>query len=92
MAKEKLEDLSLDKLRKRKKISVVLQWVMIGVVILNIAVLLMNFIRGKQLETYLILSGSPCLFFALYFYVGIKKLMEKFLEERASNFLQFKAG
>ncbi len=74
MAKEKLEDLSLDKLRKTKKISVVLLWVLIGAAILNIAVLLMNFIRGKQLETYLILSGSPCLFFAVYFYLGIKKI------------------
>ncbi len=74
MAKEKLEDLSLDKLRKTKKISVVLLWVLIGAAILNIAVLLMNFIRGKQFETYLILSGSPCLFFAVYFYFGIKKI------------------
>ena len=74
MAKEKLEDLSLDKLRKTKKISVVLLWVLIGVSIVSIIVLLMNFIiRGKQLETYLLISTSPCLFFAVYFYLGIKK-------------------
>ena len=74
MAKEKLEDLSLDKLRKNKKISVVLLWVLIGVSIVSIIVLLMNFIRGKQLETTLLISASPCLFFALYFYLGIKKI------------------
>ncbi len=74
MAKEKLEDISLDKLRKRKKISVVLLWVLIGVSIVSIIVLLVNFIRGKQLETYLLISTSPCLFFALYFYLGIKKI------------------
>ena len=74
MVKEKLEDISLDKLRKNKKISVVLLWVLIGVSIVSIIVLLMNFIRGKQLETYLLISASPCLFFALYFYLGIKKI------------------
>ena len=74
MAKEKLEDLSLDKLRKRKKISVVLLWVLIGVVILNIATLLFIFIKGKQLNYSLLGGASSCLFFALYFYVGIKKI------------------
>jgi flagellar basal body-associated protein FliL len=74
MAKEKLEDMSLDKLRKRKKISVVLLWVMIGVVILNIATLLFIFIKGKQLNYSVLGSTFPCLFFALYFYAGIKKI------------------
>jgi FtsH-binding integral membrane protein len=74
MAKKKLEDLSLDKLRKNKKIGVVLLWVLIGVSIVSIIVLLMNFIREKQLETYLLISASQCLFFALYFYLGIKKI------------------
>ena len=75
MAKLKLEDLSLDKLKKTKKISVVLLWVLIGASIVSIIILLMNFIiRGKQLETYLLISASPCLFFALYFYAGIKKI------------------
>jgi flagellar basal body-associated protein FliL len=74
MAKEKLEDISLDKLRKRKKISVVLLWVMIGVVILNIATLLFIFSKGKQLNYGVLAGTSSCLFFALYFYVGIKKI------------------
>ncbi len=74
MAKEKLEDLSLDKLKKRKKISVVLLWVLIGVVILSIIIMLRDFIGEKQLETTLLISASPCLFFALYFYLGIKKI------------------
>ncbi len=74
MAKEKLEDLSLDKLRKRKKISVVLLWVLIGVAILGIIIMLRDFIGDKQLNTALLISTSPCLFFALYFYLGIKKI------------------
>jgi len=36
MAKKKLEDLSLDKLRKKKKISFVMLCLMIGVAILGI--------------------------------------------------------
>ncbi len=71
MAKEKLEDLSLDKLRKRKNFSVVLLCVLIGVVILSIIILL---IREKQLNATLLISASPCLFFAVYFYLGIKKI------------------
>ncbi len=74
MAKEKLEDISLDKLRKRKKISVVLLWVLIGVSILSIIIMLRDFIGDKQLDTTLLISASPCLFFALYFYLGIKKI------------------
>ena len=74
MAKEKLEDLSLDKLRRNKKISVVLLWVLIVVVILSIIIMIRDFIGGKQLNYALLGSGSPCLFFALYFYFGIKKI------------------
>jgi hypothetical protein len=74
MEKEKLEDLSLDKLRKRKKISVVLLWVLIGVSILSIIILLRDFIGGEQLNYSLLGGASPCLFFALYFYLGIKKI------------------
>ena len=74
MAKEKLEDFSLDKLKKRKKISVVLLWVLIGVVILSIIIMLRDFIGDKQLNIALLGSASPCLFFALYFYAGIKKI------------------
>jgi hypothetical protein len=74
MAKKKLEDLSLDKLRKNKKIGVVLLWVLIGVSIVSIIVLLRGFIGDKQLNTYLLLSASSCLFYALYFYLGIKRI------------------
>jgi hypothetical protein len=74
MEKEKLEDLSLDKLRKRKKISVVLLWVLIGVSILSIIILLRDFIGGEQLNYSLLGGASPCLFFAVYFYLGIKKI------------------
>ncbi len=74
MAKEKLEDLSLDKLRKRKNISVVLLCVLIGVVILSIIILLRDFIGEKQLNYSLLGVTPPNLFFALYFYLGIKKI------------------
>ena len=74
MAEEKLEDLSLDKLRKRKNISVVLLCVLIVSVILSIVILLRDFIGEKQLNYSLLGVASPCLFFALYFYLGIKKI------------------
>ena len=77
MAKEKLEDLSLDKLRKRKKIGVVLLWVLIGAAFLNIIALLVDFIREKQLDTTFLISASSCLVVALLLYLGIKKANEE---------------
>ncbi len=73
MAKEKLEDLSLDKLRKRKKFGVVLLWVLIGVAILNIIILLRDFIGEKQLNYSLLGGAFGCLVCALPIYLGIKK-------------------
>ena len=73
MAKEKLEDLSLDRLRKRKKFGVVLLWVLIGVAILNIIALLVDFIGEKQLDTTLLIVASSCLVCALPIYLGIEK-------------------
>ncbi len=70
MAKEKLEDLSLDKLKKRKKFGVILLCILIGVVILSIIVLL---IGEKQLDTSHLIAVSSCLVCALPIYLGIKK-------------------
>ena len=73
MTKEKLEDLSLDKLRKRKKITFVMLCLMIGVAIVCIYSLV-NFIGEKQLD-YGVLSGLfVCLFFSIFFYKGIKEI------------------
>jgi len=83
MAEQKLEDLSLDRLRKRKKISVVLLWVLIGVAILSIIIMLRDFIGGKQLNYSLLGTGTPCLFFALYFYFGIKKINGEFSRRKS---------
>jgi len=74
MAKEKLEDFSLDKLRKRKKITFVLLCLMIGVAIVSIIVSLVNFIGEKQLDTGVLIGLFVCLFFGIFFYKGIKKI------------------
>ena len=74
MAKEKLEDFSLDKLRKRKKITFVMLCLMIGVAIVSIIVSLMNFIGEKQLDIGVLISLFVLLFFSIFFYRGIKKI------------------
>lgn len=71
MAKKKLEDVSLDTLRKSKKFGVILLCTLIGVVILSIIVLL---IREKQLSTIFLFGNSGCLVVALSIYLGIKKV------------------
>jgi len=74
MAKEKLEDISLDKLKKRKKITFVMLCLMIGVAMVSIIVLLVNFIGEKQLETGVLINLFVMLFFSIFFYMGIKKI------------------
>ena len=74
MAKEKLEDISLDRLRKRKKITFVLLCLMIGVAIVSIIVSLVNFIGEKQLDTGVLIGLFVCLFFSIFFYKGIKNI------------------
>jgi len=74
MAKKKLEDLSLDKLRKRKKISFVMLCVMIGVAILGIIDSLVHFIGEKQLDTGVLCAIFSMLLLSIFFYKGIKKI------------------
>ena len=70
MAKNKLEDLSLDKLRKRKKIAFVMLCLMIGVAIVSIIVSLVYFIGEKQLNIGILFN----IFLCIFFYKGIKKI------------------
>ncbi len=74
MAKEKLEDLSIEKLRKRKKITFVMLCVMIGAVILSVIVSLVSFIVKKQLVYYVLGNIFVCLFFSMFFYQGLKSI------------------
>ena len=74
MAKKKLEDVSLDTLRKSKKFGVVLLCVLISAATLSIIIVLRDFIGEKQLDTTLLISASPCLVCALPIYLGIKKV------------------
>ena len=74
MAQEKLEDRSLDKLRKRKKITFVMLCLIIGVAIVSIIVSLVNFIGEKQLDNGVLIGLFGCLFLSIFFYKGIKKI------------------
>jgi hypothetical protein len=74
MAKEKLEDLSMEKLRKRKKITFVMLCVMIGAASVSIIVSLVSFIVKKQLIFYVLGNIFVCLFFILFFYQGLKSI------------------
>lgn len=76
MTKEKLEDLSLDRLRKRKKVGVVLLCVLIGAAILNIniIILLRDFIGEKQVDYSLLGWAFACLGGSTAIYAGIRKI------------------
>lgn len=74
MAKEKLEDLSMDMLKKRKKLTFVMLCVMIGAASLSIIVSLVSFIVKKQLIYYVLGNIFVCLFFSMFFYQGLKSI------------------
>ena len=74
MAKEKLEDLSMDKLRKKRKITFVMLCVMISAGSVSIIVSLVSFIVKKQLIAYVISNIFVCLFFSIFFYQGLKSI------------------
>ena len=74
MAKEKLEDLSMEKLRKKRKITFVMLCVMISAGSVSIIVSLVSFIVKKQLIAYVISNIFVCLFFSMFFYQGLKSI------------------
>lgn len=78
MIKEKLEDLSLDRLRKRKKFAAIVLCIVIPILILSIIILLVDFIGGKQVDTDQLVGVFAGVFGSLVggiaIYKGIRKI------------------
>ena len=80
MAK-KLEDFTTDRLRKRKKITVILIWLLVIVGVLSLLALLYDLIWGNGTDMQIVAPILVCLVFALFMAQELKKI-NKELSER----------
>lgn len=74
MPKEKLEDFSIEKLKIRKRLIVTVLSVVTIAVILDAATLVYLIIVKDLNDLAFLIPGLFCVFFVLYFYVGLKKI------------------
>jgi cytochrome c biogenesis protein CcdA len=74
MAQEKLEDLSIEMLKKKKKNASFLMGVMIGIIILTLVMLGISIATDKSINVAVYIPGLILVFFTLILYTGIKKI------------------
>jgi hypothetical protein len=77
MAEQNLKDLSQDKLKKRKRLGIAVLCLLLGAAILEIIIILVDFINKKQPDFRLLGGAAACLVVALPIYLGIKKINEE---------------
>jgi len=72
MAKENLEDLSIEMLKKKKKNSSFLLGVMIGIMLVDFILLGISIAKGTNVAV--LVSGLVLVFFTILLYSNIKKI------------------
>jgi hypothetical protein len=73
MAKEKLEDLSVEQLIKKKKFTFLMVGIMIGILAITLILKVYLIVLGK--DDFLSLAPALLLiFFVIFFYTGIKRI------------------
>ena len=74
MPKEKLEDFSIEKLNRREKLIVIVLTLVTIAAILDVTTLVYLIIIKDLSDISFLIPGLICIFFVLYFYVGLKKI------------------
>jgi hypothetical protein len=74
LPKEKLEELSTERLKKRKKLVVITLTIVTSAVVLSAASLVYLIITGDLDNITFLIPGMICLFFIPLNYVGLKKI------------------
>ena len=74
MAPEKIEDFSIERLNKRKKVLSVLLVILIAAVVLDSAAIIYDFVKGNGFDLSLFVPAIVCLGFSVLFYTGLKKI------------------
>ena len=74
MAQEKLEELSVEALMKRKKFAALLIGVMIGVILATLVLLGISMAINKKINVGVFVPDFVLFFIILFMYTGIKKI------------------
>ena len=77
MAKENLEDLSVEKLNKRKIFVSILLIILFVAAVLDVAIAVYDAIIGNGINIYLIAPAFACIAIAIPIYTGLKKVNEE---------------
>jgi len=81
MAQEKPEDLSIEMLKKKKKNSLFLIGIMIGIILFTLIFFGISIVKGKAIEFASYIPSLILVFFSVIMYKGIKKI-DKELKRR----------
>lgn len=84
MENEKLKNLSIEQLQKKKKFGAILLIILIAAVILDCAAAIYNLIIGDGLNIYLITPAIACFVIAIPMYIGFKKIEEELRNRKES--------
>lgn len=74
MPKEKLENLTVEQLKKRKRLMVSVLTIVTLAAVIDAAVFLYLIFIGDLSDLSFLIPGIVCIFFALFFFNGLKKL------------------
>jgi formate/nitrite transporter FocA (FNT family) len=77
MAKEKLEDLSSEQLKKRKKFAYFIMGICAGVSIFSIVMMLVQIVKGKFESISSFIPGIVLIMFVGIMFMGAKKIDEE---------------
>ena len=77
MAKETLEGLSIEMLKKKKKNSSILIGVMIGIILADLVMLGISITKGEKLNYTVIVIGLLLVYFIIVMFSGIKEINEE---------------
>jgi hypothetical protein len=74
MAKEKLEDLSIEELKKRKKFAFLIVGVCIGISLVSLGLGLLSFFKGRLEGISSFVPGLVLIMIAVIMSLGVKKI------------------
>jgi uncharacterized membrane protein YcjF (UPF0283 family) len=82
MAKENIEEFSLEGLLKRKKLLVAVLVILTIAFVLDCAMLIVNLLAGKGFCVYLFVPAMACGVFALLMYAGLNSINKELAKRK----------
>lgn len=85
MAQEKIEEFSLERLLKRKRLVLAVIVILIIAFVLDGAMVIYDLIAGKGFSVYLFIPAMVCLGFALLMYAGLRSINRELAKRKKSQ-------